>query len=179
MLPELKMFGMGQSSRGKLLTPSMESEGVTTDSEDEAATADNYMENPDRYFSELDGLTHHASKVRLEETKMETTLLEYLPVNERFNLNKEGAILSRWEKRQQDWENIQNRLSKKLGIDRPLMMTTADEFRSRAEEYDLIQAAIPIKDRYAGEAWKLTLRGGGPIRVPVGHIFSGLECEYK
>jgi hypothetical protein len=158
----------------------MESDAGSTDSDNEGGTSDNYKENPDRYFSELDELTHHAAKVRLEETKMETTLLEYLPVNERFNMNKEAAILSRWEKRQQDWENIQNNLSKKLGIEnRPLMMTTADEFRSRAEEYDLIQAAIPVKDRYAGEAWKLTLRGGGPIRVPIGHIFSGLECEYK
>jgi hypothetical protein len=45
------------------------------------------------------------------------------------------------------------------------------------EEYDLLQAAIPLKDRFSSSSWQVMLRGGGPIRVAVGHIFSGIECE--
>ena len=100
--------------------------------------------------------------------------MEYLPVNERFSFNKEGKVLSRWQERQKDWEKIQSSISKKIGLpaNKPLMMTTTDEYREKIEQYDLLQAAIPLEDRFV-EPWQMTLRGGGPVRAPVGHIFSG------
>eukprot|EP01040_Poterioochromonas_malhamensis_P004688 gene4688-5023_t len=58
-------------------------------------------------------------------------------------------------------------------------MTTTDEYRAKLEEYDLIQAAMPLKDRYSDSAWQMSLRGGGPIIVNIGHIFSGLECKIE
>jgi hypothetical protein len=106
--------------------------------------------------------------------------MEFLPVNERFNLNKEGKVLTRWQERQRDWDKIQSSINQKLKqpSSRALMMSSTDEYRAKIEEYDLIQAAIPLEDRFV-EPWQLTLRGGGPIRVAVGHAFSGLECIYE
>ena len=97
-----------------------------------------------------------------------------MPVNERFNLNKEGKVLSRWQERQRDWEKIQNTISKRIGLpeSRPPMMATTDDYRDKIEQYDLLQAAIPIEDRFS-EPWQMMLRGGGPVRVAVGHMFSG------
>ena len=56
------------------------------------------------------------------------------------------------------------------------MMTKSDEYRNKIEDYDLLQAAVPQKDRL-GAQWELTLRGGGPRLVAIGHMFSGIECE--
>lgn len=138
-----------------------------------------YLTNPDQYFSDLLRLSKHAQRVLQKEDEEEAKLVNFLPLVERTNLNKEGKVLTRWQERQREWERVQSVVSKKISskVERPLMMTTTDEYRARMEEYDLIQAAIPIKDRHANSAWEMSLRGGGPIRVPVGHIFSGLECE--
>jgi hypothetical protein len=138
-----------------------------------------YTQNSDAYFSLLTKIQKNAVKVRQKDSDQEKTLMEYLPVNEKFNLNKEGKVLARWQERQRDWERIQSSISKKLGSKsiRPLMMTTTDEYRARIEEYDLIQAALPLKDRYSENSWQMTLRGGGPICIAIGHIFSGIECK--
>lgn len=138
-----------------------------------------YMANPNLYFAELAKIQKNALKVLQKEEEEEAKLLSYLPLVERSNFNKEGKVLTRWQERQKEWERVQSIVSKKLTskVPRPLMMATTDEYRARMEEYDLIQAAIPPKDRHANSAWEMSLRGGGPIRVPVGHIFSGLECE--
>lgn len=137
------------------------------------------MEESDIYFSTLQSLRAHATKLRKKDEAEEKRLMEYLSVNERIELERENKVLTKWQERQRDWERIEQRISKKLNskITRPLMMTVTDEYRSKMEEYDLIQAAIPLKDRYAESSWQMTLRGGGPITVAIGHIFSGLECE--
>lgn len=153
-----------------------------SDSEKESAVDDiDYTDNPELYYSTLKQLEKHSKKVRLHDTNLEKKMMEYLPVNEKFNMNKEGKVLTRWQERQRDWERIQSTISKKINSKntRPLMMSTTDEFRSRVEEYDLIQAALPLKDRYSEAAWQMTLRGGGPIFCSVGHIFSGIECKYE
>eukprot|EP01035_Chromulina_nebulosa_P026657 gene26657-34927_t len=137
-------------------------------------------QNSDLYFSTLEKIQKNAKKVRLEETQQEQTLLEYLPVNERFSLNKEGKVLSRWQERQKDWEKIQANISRRIGIPetKPLMMATTDDYREKLEQFDLLQAAIPLEDRFV-EPWQMTLRGGGPVRASVGHMFSGLECIFS
>jgi hypothetical protein len=138
-----------------------------------------YLNNPEAYFKKLDQLQLNADAIRKDDSEQEKKLMEYLPVNEKFNLNKEGKVIARWQERQRDWERIQEQIKRRLTskVQRPLMMTTTDEFRARSEEYDLLQAAVPLKDRFSDSSWQVMLRGGGPIRVPVGHIFSGLECE--
>eukprot|EP01040_Poterioochromonas_malhamensis_P026949 gene26949-34005_t len=135
------------------------------------------MEDSDIYFSTLQSLRAHATKLRKKDEAEEKRLMEYLSVNERIELERENKVLTKWQERQRDWERIEQRISKKLNskIARPLMMTVTDEYRSKMEEYDLIQAAIPLKDRYAESSWQMMLRGGGPITVAIGHIFSGLE----
>ncbi|RYH24768.1 hypothetical protein EON65_16335 [archaeon] len=137
-----------------------------------------YLMNPDIYFENLMKLSKHAHKIQLKEEEEEAKLLQYLTLAERSNLNKEGKVLTRWQERQRDWDKVQTIINKQLSskVNRPLMMATTDEYRGRMEEYDLIQAAIPLKERFAESAWEMSLRGGGPVRVPVGHIFSGLEC---
>eukprot|EP01031_Cornospumella_fuschlensis_P039605 gene39605-48216_t len=137
-----------------------------------------YLMNPDVYFENLMKLSKHANKIQQKEEEEEAKLLQYLTLVERSNLNKEGKVLARWQERQKDWEKVQTIINKQLSskVNRPLMMATTDEYRGRMEEYDLIQAAIPLKERFAESAWEMSLRGGGPVRVPVGHIFSGLEC---
>lgn len=140
------------------------------------------------YFNTLTKFTRHARRLQLKDEEGEKKLLEYLPVNERMSLDKEQKVLARWQERQKDWERIENAIGKKISAKlmghrinksasgKPLMMTTTDEYRAKMEEYDLIQAAIPIEDKFA-ENWQMSLRGGGAIHVAVGHIFSGLECE--
>ena len=44
---------------------------------------------------------------------------------------------------------------------------------AKTEEYDLLQAAVSDKERYES-SWELSLRGGGPRLVAVGHLFSGI-----
>ena len=124
-------------------------------------------------------LYYYYYQVRLQETQQEQTLMEYLPVNERFSLNKEGKVLSRWQERQKDWEKIQANIAKRIGVPetKPLMMTTTDDYREKLEQFDLLQAAIPLEDRFS-EPWQMTLRGGGPVRASVGHMFSGKDFVY-
>lgn len=133
----------------------------------------------DIYFGTLQSLRAHASKLRKKDDAEEKRLVDYLPVNERIEIERENKVLTKWQERQRDWERIEQRINKKLSskVARPLMMTVTDEYRSKMEEYDLIQASIPLKERYGESAWQMTLRGGGPITVAIGHIFSGLECE--
>jgi hypothetical protein len=138
-----------------------------------------YLTDSEAYFEKLRLLQTNAETVRKSDKDQERTLMEYLPVNEKFNLNKEGKVIARWQERQREWEKIQAKIKRRLTskVQKPLMMATTDEYRARMEEYDLLQAAVPLKDRFSSSSWQVMLRGGGPIRVAVGHIFSGIECE--
>ena len=138
-----------------------------------------YQNNAEAYFSKLSLMHTNAETIRKQDLEQTKTLMEYLPINDKFNLNKEGKVIARWQERQRDWERIQSKIQRKLTskIQKPLMMATTDEYRARMEEYDLLQAAIPLKDRISSTSWQVMLRGGGPYRVAVGHIFSGIECE--
>ena len=73
---------------------------------------------------------------------------------------------------------MEQKISKRInsGDKHTLMMVKSDEYRARVEEYDLLQAGVPEKDKI-GAQWELSLRGGGPRYVAVGHLFSGIECE--
>eukprot|EP01042_Synura_sphagnicola_P004493 gene4493-5697_t len=45
-------------------------------------------------------------------------------------------------------------------------MSTIDEYRVKAEEYDVLQAAIPAHERYGINTWEMQLRGGGGRSAP-------------
>lgn len=139
-----------------------------------------YLDKPELYFTNLEKLKLHAENIQKIESSEEKALMEFLPVNEKFSFNKEGKVLTRWQERQRDWDRIQTQIQRKINskIKKPLMMSTTDEFRAKLEELDLVQASIPIEERFTETTWQTQLRGGGAIRVAVGHIFSGLECEY-
>lgn len=134
--------------------------------------------NPELYISTLETMKLKASKARVKEQEKEATIINFLPVNERFNLNKEGKVLTRWQERQKQWESIQNHLASRLGGTKDsLLMSTLDEYRGRNEEYDVLQAAIPPHERFGTHSWQMLLRGGGERSVAIGHIFSGLTCN--
>ena len=130
------------------------------------------------YLDSLKRLKTTAQKLRIKEQEKESNLLQYLPVNERFDLNKEGKVLAMWQERQKKWDQIQKSLSNKVGVrESNLLMSTGDDFRSRNEEYDLLQAAIPVHERFGADSWQMQLRGGTEKAVTIGHIFSGLTCN--
>jgi hypothetical protein len=132
---------------------------------------------PSLYLESLKKLQMKASKLRDKEIEKETKLIQYLPVNERFDLNKEGKVLAMWQERQKKWNQIQKSLAKRVGgTTESLMMNTGDEFRARNEEYDVLQAAIPVHERFGAETWKMMLRDGTERSVTIGHVFSGLSC---
>ncbi len=63
-----------------------------------------------------------------------------LPINERFTMNSESKILSQWTKRQASWKDFKVRMASEL--DRPqdeLVMSRADNYRIKSEEYETIQ----------------------------------------
>lgn len=133
--------------------------------------------HPSLYLESLKQLKMKASKLRDKEIEKETKLIQYLPVNERFDLNKEGKVLAMWQERQKKWNKIQKSLAKRVGgTTESLMMNTGDEFRARNEEYDVLQAAIPVHERFGAETWKMMLRDGTERSVTIGHVFSGLSC---
>lgn len=140
---------------------------------------ENVTESPDRYLESLSKQQRNATKIQSRDVEKEASLLQYLPVNERFSHNKEEKVLLRWQERQKEWEKIEAEVSYKIGAsnNHALLMGTTEEFRAKKEEYDLLQAAIPLKDRFGPNSWSMTLRGGCPRTVTIGHIFSGLECE--
>eukprot|EP00981_Chlorochromonas_danica_P004746 scaffold954_cov173-Ochromonas_danica.AAC.32 len=167
------------TGRRPLSSGGSRSESAFSSGHEEEEKVIDFHDNPEVYFTLLTKLQRHADRILQKEDEEEMKLQTYLTLVERSNLNKEGKVLTRWQERQREWEKVQNVITKKISskISRPLMMATTDEYRARMEEYDLIQAAIPPRDRYTNSAWEMSLRGGGPVRVAVGHIFSGLECE--
>ena len=147
--------------------------------EDEEESVD-IASKPDLFISTLKKQYFRAEEIRRKTMQEETMLLTYLPVNERFNLNKEGKVLTQWQERQKDWEKIQAGISKRItaSAGHTLMMSKTDDFRIKAEEYDLIQAAIPIEEKYGENIWIKTLRGNAPRSVPIGHIFTVVDCLF-
>eukprot|EP01041_Mallomonas_annulata_P002958 gene2958-5809_t len=165
-----------QTATGRLMT--VGSKRALTASQTQALL--NPYAEPQTYLSTLKHLQDKSYKIRAQETSKESAMSEYLPVNERFSLNKEGKVMTRWQERQRAWKRIQTGIAKKLNAKgNSLLMATTDEYRAKVEEYDLLQAAIPPHERHGTSTWEMQLRGGGEISVPVGHIFSGLFCAVK
>jgi hypothetical protein len=152
------------------------------DEDDEDSTYEpDLADDPDQYIAILKKQKSKAINVRLLNGEQEYKIRNLLPINERFNSNKEGKVLALWQERKAYWDNIQNGISKKINANKShsLMMASTDDYRAKTEEYDLLQAAIPKENRFGTHGWQKSLRGGGPRTIAVGHIFSGIECEVK
>ncbi len=98
-------------------------------------------EDPVKYMSVLRGMQASCYNIQSRNMATETAMVQFLPVNERFNLNKEGKVMALWQERQRDWERVQQRVSTLIKARKRhnLMMTRTDEFRARMEEYDFLQ----------------------------------------
>jgi len=134
--------------------------------------------DPELYLALLKEKRDEVNEQYNKTLKKEETSLEKLPYHEKLEQTKESKIISRWQERQKDWENIQIKLSKRINNSK-LMMTSErlNEFRSQNEKYALLLACMTTEERYSSSNWTMSLRGGGNSTVSVGHIFSGLQCE--
>lgn len=138
-----------------------------------------FVNNPVQYLESLKKQQENALKIQRRDVDEENTLINFLPAHERFNLNKEGKVLTRWQERVRAWERIESNISKRIKSDKGhlLLMETIDDYRPQKEEYEMLQVAKPVEDSYGPNGWKTSLRGGSGRLVSVGHVFSGLECE--
>ena len=147
------------------------------DDDGQAQTGSHGQEKtPAAYVEWLKTQQATAAKIYKHNQNKERALEKFLGPEEQ---NKDSKVLALWQQRQSDWDKIQATISRQLkaGPGHSLMMTTADEYRCKREEYDLIMAAVPAEDRFGDKAWQTLLRGGGPTLVAIGHLFSGIECE--
>ena len=168
--------GRGGSRKTMARGSSVDSNAKVVDTKKDKKVA--MVTDSQNYVDSLKRLKMTAHKLRAKEREKEENLIQYLPVNERFDLNKEGKVLAMWQERQKKWDKIQKSLSKKVNVNEAnLLMSTADDFRTRNEEYDLLQAAIPVHERFGADSWEMQLRGGTEKAVTIGHIFSGLSCN--
>jgi hypothetical protein len=88
-------------------------------------------EYKESYFEMLKKQSVHADRVRSHDVEREATLTKFLPVCERFDMNKEKKVMTLWEERQRDWAKIEEGISKKIGAgdSHTLMMLQSDEYR--------------------------------------------------
>lgn len=139
----------------------------------------NLTERPDKYIETLRRQQTHANKLQMKTMDQQEVLMKYLPAHERFNLNKEGKVLTRWQERMRNWDRIEAHINKRINTrsSHTLLMTSTDDFRARKEEYEMLQVARSDEERFGPNGWRMSLRGGASMSVTIGHIFSGLECE--
>ena len=168
----------GQLSRANSSRSLTSNKSRVSNFDDEQVAADDSdrEKSPAEYIEWLRGQQASAAKLFKHNQDKERAMEKLLGPDEQ---NRDCKVLALWQQRQSDWENIQSTISRQIaaGPSHALMMTTADEYRCKREEYDLIMAAVPAEDRFGDKVWQTLLRGGGPTMVSIGHLFSGIECE--
>jgi len=143
------------------------------------STADPFVERQ-KYLGRLKHSIAAASSAQAEDIRAEAEYVAQLPPSERFNAGRDGKVMARWQERQRDWERLQQSIASQLGNDpSKLLMADSNEYRERVEEYQTVQAAVPLHERNLGNLWEMSLRNGGSRLIPVGNIFSGLFCPLK
>jgi predicted Zn-dependent protease len=165
----------GQSKRKARPVVKKVEEVATADSISLASTQGKIFRDVGLYVSAIQQQYVRSEGVRVRDEKRLTTLMAYLPINDKFNMNKEGQTLTRWQERQKDWLTIQEGISKRIEASKThsLMMSKTFDFRIKREEYDLIQAAIPPDVKFGSSVWERSLRNGNTRIVSVGHVFTG------
>merc|ERR1740138_683810 len=95
-------------------------------------------------------------------------------------MNSESKVMRRWTEQQRDWAKMQRGLARHAKKEHgALLMAPNNAYREQTEEYQLIQAAIPMHERHGSHYWEMSLRAHGQRFVSVGNIFSGLFCPLK
>ena len=90
---------------------------------------------------------------------------------------RESNALKAWNETQEHWKRLRLSLAKRIGKHPDdLVLSRAEEYREKREEYDLLEKATPFHQKHGSEYWQMSLRGLGTRYVPVGNIFSGLFC---
>jgi len=85
-----------------------------------------------------------------------------------------------WEKRAQEWKDIQARLSKKLGVHpSDLSFSSGDAYNTKVQEHQLLNKAALIHEKFGKFHWLMSLRGFNSNYVRVGHEFAGLFCRVR
>lgn len=150
----------------------------------EASDLDTPLGDPTRsrsaYLFLLRSHQARAAQAYKEESEASARMAETLPLLERFDRKRDGKIISSWNSQQRTWAGIEQRLSTRLGTDaQTLLMSSIDEYRAKTEEYDALQLARPIADRFGQSTWQMDLRGGGSRMILASNTFSGLESNIK
>jgi 3-phosphoglycerate kinase len=113
------------------------------------------------------------SREKDEEAEDESEML----VCDRVVEQREAHALANWKKMQVKWAKFKDHMSRALKKHPDdLVLSRAEEYREKREEYDLIDNATPFHLKHGSEYWMMSLRGVGTRYVPVGNIFSGLFC---
>ena len=162
--------------------------GVGGDSLARTRAVDDPMSNTHMYLTliqeERDTVLEESKKAeqRSQDNELDGSLMEQMI---RQKTLQEQKILTRWQQRQKDWENIELRLLQKVdgrqGTSHKLMMSNErqSDFREQNEKYFLMTAAVPPEERFSNTNWVMSLRAGGITEVQIGHLFSGLQCKVK
>jgi hypothetical protein len=128
----------------------------------------------------LDAQIGQSFRRRALEEKMDEAEIKRLPIFMRVAAQREQRTLARWQKRNAEWEQFQNKMAKKLNCPiSELVFARSEDHRSKEEEFDLVQSAIPADQKYGEHYWLMSLRNMGTRYVQVGNIFSGLFCPIR
>uniref|UniRef100_A0A0G4HRH7 Phosphoglycerate kinase n=1 Tax=Chromera velia CCMP2878 TaxID=1169474 RepID=A0A0G4HRH7_9ALVE len=105
--------------------------------------------------------------------------IEHMTVQEKLEISRDQRILDRFASEEKRWERFRKKASEKTQR-RPdeLAITRAEEHREKMETFDLLDAAVPAKDR-PGPDWYASLRNGDTTIIHIGGIWSGLTLNRK
>lgn len=125
----------------------------------------------------LDPLTAR-TMARETEARLEREKLAKMLPEDRIIATSNHRALQKWEKINEDWDKFKKKMIKKLNTSEgSLLVSTTDDFRAKAETYDLIGKSVPIWNKYGAIHWQMTLRNETSHFVPLGNEFSGLYCK--
>ncbi|CAM9801293.1 unnamed protein product [Scytosiphon promiscuus] len=132
----------------------------------------------ERYLRRIAEAENTAIRNRAASERKEAKLMEHVGLTEKLTMQREGNSMRQWKRRQRDWQCVSQDMAAKTGkVPQDLVMSTADEYRERSEEYQLIQCAVPTCEKFSSDMfWVMSLRGFGERKCNVGNIFSGLTC---
>jgi hypothetical protein len=113
---------------------------------DDSEEEDDAGMTSDDYIKTLKRLQNHSSRVRAHDVEREETMRSTLPMNDRLLMSREKKVLTLWQERQRDWQQVEQKITRRIkaGEKHTLMMLASDEYRARIEEYDLLQAAVRV-----------------------------------
>ena len=182
--------GSRPGSRGRGATPaspmgggmnttniSIESGGMSAGDDDESLEPEEEEMDEAEYMHTINRQKNHSIDVRAHDVEQDMKLTKYLRLSEKIDSGKEKKVMSLWQERLRDWQKIENGIGRKIksGPSHSLMMQKSDEYRAKSEQYDLLQAAVPEKDRM-GAQWEVSLRFKSLFIYTVGIICNMVCC---